>query len=238
MDNSPFSRLSPELRNQIYHLVLQQPHPIQVRKRSQEDRDMRRYLDRLDTSQQNRPQPLALTMTCRAIRDESTQLFFAANVFCFTYQDIPTTAIENAREFLDQLSASSRLAVRGINIVSKGSFMSACLRGASATFIRDLQHLSELAERQAHVDFQSRFRIIPGSQRTSPEIVLRMRDLEMSARSHVDMVTRERDAFGHGSHGWTYLDCLRGYLKDPRDTEKFIPSYGGWISGDRGLGQG
>lgn len=64
MDNSPFARLSPELRNNIYELALHNS-----------DGDIE--LDSLGCSNQ-------LTRTCRQIRIETRAMFYAANEFRVT----------------------------------------------------------------------------------------------------------------------------------------------------------
>ena len=64
MDKSPFAKLSPELRNQVYELVLQS------NRATLELRDMKTYN--------------GLTQTCRQIRAESQPMLYAQNKFAFT----------------------------------------------------------------------------------------------------------------------------------------------------------
>lgn len=64
MENSSFAKLSPELRNQIYELVLRS------NRTTLELRDIKSYS--------------GLTQTCRQIRAESLPMLFALNNFAFT----------------------------------------------------------------------------------------------------------------------------------------------------------
>ena len=97
MDQSPFGRLPPELRNEIYRLVLQQPHTIVLcpnyritqewttrdpisKKRTKFIGFFRdRTGDRSDPIAASHP--LAIAQTCKAIRSEARALFFASKTF-------------------------------------------------------------------------------------------------------------------------------------------------------------
>ncbi|KAK5134781.1 hypothetical protein LTR08_006156 [Meristemomyces frigidus] len=61
MENSPLSRLSPELRNQIYHLALYERRPVAITP--------------------NRTMEPSLLKTCKQIRNEAELLFYAINHF-------------------------------------------------------------------------------------------------------------------------------------------------------------
>lgn len=81
MDNSPFTKLSAELRNEIYHLVLYSPEGFNIT-----------YIgnilfdDKVLRNENHQVQPLALTATCKALRTETLQLFFAINAFTFKFK--------------------------------------------------------------------------------------------------------------------------------------------------------
>ncbi|KAI7229122.1 F-actin capping protein [Hortaea werneckii] len=81
MDNSPFTKLSAELRNDIYHLVLYSPEGFNIT-----------YIgnilfeDKVLRNENNQVQPLALTATCKALRTETLQLFYAINTFTFKFK--------------------------------------------------------------------------------------------------------------------------------------------------------
>ena len=73
MDQSPLSRIAREVRNRIYELVLTQPESVRI--------DESSFPIVFTRYQPHRRKLLALTETCRAIRDECTQLFYATNEF-------------------------------------------------------------------------------------------------------------------------------------------------------------
>ncbi|KAI7327538.1 hypothetical protein KC315_g7053 [Hortaea werneckii] len=73
MENSPFAKLSAELRNQIYHLVLAHSKPIGI--------SSSRNGDKIWSQTARRRKLLALTRACKAIREESIKIFYAINTF-------------------------------------------------------------------------------------------------------------------------------------------------------------
>lgn len=77
MDNSPFSRLSAELRNKIYIFTLVEEDPIELAAPSS-DFKIR----------------TALARTCRQLRQESLSLFYASNDFIITIKDDVLTHIQ------------------------------------------------------------------------------------------------------------------------------------------------
>jgi hypothetical protein len=79
MDASPLSRLPAEIRNIIYKLALQSSSTLKLAYSCIRDSAFRAELPLLDFD--NRRNITALTRTCRAIRAESTQLFYSINTF-------------------------------------------------------------------------------------------------------------------------------------------------------------
>ncbi|KAI7280677.1 hypothetical protein KC345_g4597 [Hortaea werneckii] len=83
MDNSPLTKLSAELRNEIYHLVLYSPEGFTII-----------YIgnilfdDKVLRNENHQVQPLALTATCKALRTETLQLFYAINTFTFKFRHL------------------------------------------------------------------------------------------------------------------------------------------------------
>ncbi|KAI7259288.1 hypothetical protein KC343_g2335 [Hortaea werneckii] len=81
MDNSPLTKLSAELRNEIYHLVLYSPKGFNII-----------YIgnilfdDKVLRNENHQVHPLALTATCKALRTETLQLFYALNTFTFKFK--------------------------------------------------------------------------------------------------------------------------------------------------------
>lgn len=76
MDSSPFVRLPPEMRNRIYELALSHHEPIEVHAVCPNNRFNRPSVWPITQSRLR-----ALTQTCKAIRAESSKLFFASNDF-------------------------------------------------------------------------------------------------------------------------------------------------------------
>ncbi|KAK5132401.1 hypothetical protein LTR08_009084 [Meristemomyces frigidus] len=126
MDNSPLARLPAELRNDIYTLALTQPGRIH-------------FPDDLPTTCRClttpyiatdegweiaplSPNATALARTCRQIREESTELFYAENVFEF---ELPWAkesvkgkilVLQNMRKFIVAIGAKNARAVSSITV--------------------------------------------------------------------------------------------------------------------------
>lgn len=77
MDASPLAKLPPELRNTIYHEVLLQEDTIKLSFQPARNNNKSRVV--LSTRRQN--EFLALTLTCKPLRRETHDLFFAINSF-------------------------------------------------------------------------------------------------------------------------------------------------------------
>ena len=77
MNESPFSKLAPELRNSVYELVMSDDSPVCITITE----DGKRVARDVDSSIAH---GVALTATCKQMRDECTQLFYACNEFHFT----------------------------------------------------------------------------------------------------------------------------------------------------------
>lgn len=73
METSPIATLSAELRNQIYHLVLTHAEPIIISSSLNGDK--------IWSQVARQHELLALTRTCRTIREESIKIFYAVNTF-------------------------------------------------------------------------------------------------------------------------------------------------------------
>lgn len=78
MDASPLNKLPAELRNNIYELALHNPGGIDI--------DVM-FANKIITAQASQ-QLLALTETCKQIRQESLPLFYATNTFSFATSDL------------------------------------------------------------------------------------------------------------------------------------------------------
>ncbi|KAK4952368.1 hypothetical protein LTR10_009174 [Elasticomyces elasticus] len=113
---SPFLRLPPELRNSIYELALQQPEPVVIRRLGKVWPECRQ------PSSQLPHHATALTRTCKLIRGEDTQLFYAINTFIILCEHVNHRyKLLPLCDFLDQIGQQNKSALRFIN-VDIGSF--------------------------------------------------------------------------------------------------------------------
>ncbi|KAK4550180.1 hypothetical protein LTR36_003147 [Oleoguttula mirabilis] len=113
MENSPLARLPPELRNRIYELALKSDRPFTL--------VFKHMLGQEPSAQQRHPTGLA--RTCKALRKEATQLFYAINAFEIQTDESPdyisTTCcylVRNVRAFVDMIGASNACALRSITL--------------------------------------------------------------------------------------------------------------------------
>ncbi|KAI7326909.1 hypothetical protein KC326_g8 [Hortaea werneckii] len=95
MENSPIATLSAELRNQIYHLVLTHPEPIVITSSMSGGKIWSRVA--------RRRKLLALTRTCRTIREESVKIFYAVNTFKHLVGDYGPRPSDLVLNFDDQI---------------------------------------------------------------------------------------------------------------------------------------
>lgn len=94
MEGSHFARLSPELRNHIYLLVLQS------NRATLELRDIKTYI--------------GLTQTCRKIRAESQPMFFAFNNFALTTSN---TKLDKFCDFLKAVGPNVIPQIRSLRLL-------------------------------------------------------------------------------------------------------------------------
>ncbi|KAK3636411.1 hypothetical protein LTR56_014198 [Elasticomyces elasticus] len=109
---SPFLRLPPELRNLFYELALQQPEPVVIRRLGKVWPESRQ------PSSQLPHHAMALTATCRLIRQECGQLFYTLNSFVMlSRKDVPwDDKLQLPELFLEQIGLSNRLALRSLTV--------------------------------------------------------------------------------------------------------------------------
>ena len=81
MDQSPLSTLPPEIRNDIYVMALSQDSPITL------VHLRRKGWKRLEEPS-TKPNILALTKTCKNVRRECTQIFYAVNTFALRVANV------------------------------------------------------------------------------------------------------------------------------------------------------
>ncbi|KAK4629645.1 hypothetical protein CLAFUW4_08310 [Fulvia fulva] len=114
MDKSPLGSLAPELRNRIYELVLAQDQPVYIIQTS------RAYGKYKQDPHRSRRLEIAITQTCRLLRQESTKMFYGFNLF--TFAGPGQTAFGNplnvALGFLESIGEVNAFAVREIHIES------------------------------------------------------------------------------------------------------------------------
>ena len=106
METSYFSRLAPELRNRIYEYALTRDRAFEITIYS----DQEGLTQVKDTSARH---PLGLAMTCRAMREECTELFYSLNTFTVKASNPRrlTKIFDNFRAIIGPRNASSILSV-------------------------------------------------------------------------------------------------------------------------------
>ncbi|KAK5677816.1 hypothetical protein LTS10_009699 [Elasticomyces elasticus] len=91
MDTSPFGKLSAELRNQIYELVIYKPTSIAVHY----DASAARFMSRFGTTgDEKAANSFAISRVCRAMRHECTGMIYSGNSFEFTVVDLKNPLAE------------------------------------------------------------------------------------------------------------------------------------------------
>ena len=85
MDGSPFGKLPPELRNRVYELVLANNEVFEITTTAFGP-DFARPRS---TPQYVKMHPVAMTVTCKKMRAECTQLFYSGNTFSFSFTADP-----------------------------------------------------------------------------------------------------------------------------------------------------
>ncbi|GAB1744104.1 hypothetical protein NU219Hw_g1264t1 [Hortaea werneckii] len=119
MDASPLAKLSPELRNIIYHEALLQEDTIKLTFKPAKETVKSRVI-RHDSA--CRRHLLALTITCKALRRETHDLFFAINSFeihasSFVFASRSCKASIPINCFLDSVTTlSARLAIERLTL--------------------------------------------------------------------------------------------------------------------------
>ncbi|KAK5116315.1 hypothetical protein LTR85_009287 [Meristemomyces frigidus] len=110
MDGSPFARLPPELRNQIYEPALTLGQPITTLWWPTSD-------NFLSVRSSGLHHPFALAQTCRAMRSESSALCYNLNAFELRVLDTTATGYEHAvRTFLSTIGPANAAALRTLAI--------------------------------------------------------------------------------------------------------------------------
>lgn len=93
MNNSPFARLAPELRNHIYELALTDDAPVVVKGHIPASAFGPPQVWALTNSRQ-----LALTQTCGQIREETVQMFHTSNAFTVLVRTKPCQYVKSDAE--------------------------------------------------------------------------------------------------------------------------------------------
>ncbi|KAF2773060.1 hypothetical protein EJ03DRAFT_152834 [Teratosphaeria nubilosa] len=106
MDASPIARLAPELRSQLYGLVLtkEQPIAVQCLRKPSENHVLISFEKQLKGPVIPLRRPLALIQTCRVVRQEARSLFYSTNEFRLKLHlnlDLPRTPADAIRAFRD-----------------------------------------------------------------------------------------------------------------------------------------
>lgn len=112
MDNSPLSKLPAEIRNEMYDLALKNDNCKITRQA------------RLSCGSENK-HPLALTQTCRAVRQETQLTFFAVNTFTFYGVD-HRIALRKLLTFVDNIEELVRHGATRVRVLMTADMLCSC----------------------------------------------------------------------------------------------------------------
>ena len=107
MDNSPFARLPPELRDHIYDAALQFPENVVLSK----ERD-RGVAPDGKTSRI----ALNLLLTCRQIQEESVQRLYAVNTFSIVHNQGDASCEDILKQFVNGIGRTNAKALQSIRV--------------------------------------------------------------------------------------------------------------------------
>ena len=149
MKHSPFSKLSPELRNRIYEYALKSDKPFDITTTAPcgKPRNKMSYIQ---------GNPLALATTCRVIKNECTQLFYANNTFKVTGDDT-----DHVFELLDKFCTTigqANVDALGMIVLDIGTLL--CALFESYRYVKALAYFHVRSARLAFDDgWSSRLRM-------------------------------------------------------------------------------
>ncbi|KAF2723611.1 hypothetical protein K431DRAFT_301517 [Polychaeton citri CBS 116435] len=201
MDNSPFDRLSGELRNLIYEYALDAQDPIVIPSPSRRRAHFPSHIIDIGGTQAF-PQSPPLAQTCRRIRNESLSIFFAANVFWFNQQPF-TYSAEGAEEiytdsclrFLRSIGPTNAAALR--HVIYALPRFDEWQRNAHTRAIALLREHARLvlhADAVIEVCFKAAYSgIISGSKETVVQFCLPIDDYLRAMRLVIEVWQREKD---------------------------------------------
>ena len=213
MKHSPLGRLPPELRNHIYHLALYEPKPIVVRPYGYEIVEC----NKSRTQPPPCPSPVALTITCKAIRQESVQVFYAINTFMVAdAEGSPEHAVMSARDFIAQIRQRNSLAVRSmiVDIGELGGPQESQVLGAIAFLFRT-------AQTKSLIDFSITWSVEVRQNTGRYGVDLHIRDLEGSLASQYGRLERRMVGVRPGTK-------IGKALKKVRDSLESVQN-AGWL---------
>lgn len=150
MEHSGFHKISAEIRNQIYELVLVHEKPFMV---TEDDCES----DSHSTSSSPDSHPIALLHTCKQIKNEATALFYRSNKFCLTFtvgsgedaQDQPAPV----HEFCNQIGDIAFMSLRNLHVVAREHLWGLPTAMSADIHTKYLEGLTELS------NFNSRLKI-------------------------------------------------------------------------------
>jgi len=201
-------RLSAEIRNQIYELALHQNDPINVRRKSESRTRVPPPPLRLEHEVSH---PMALTTTCRQIRAECVQLFYATNTFaincgwsnCHGKKRQCERGDKALGDFLHQIGPSNTSALRAI-------LFKTCSEAFTDPAIFENTFMN--ASTHAHLDprlgirCRVRFPLVSGPEYSSTILVS---DFDTSMKMLVQDMRAHEDS---ADTSWGLLGCLSDFI--------------------------
>ncbi|KAK4952410.1 hypothetical protein LTR10_009216 [Elasticomyces elasticus] len=199
MDESPFSRIPAELRNRCFELALCQPGPIQIHRPG----------DRF-TATCITPFPTALLATCRVMRKDCTEMFYAVNSFSIPFGGLaPITNMPS--QFLSQIGRKNTQAIRSMHVdLGEFNYVTDCAN----TFVE----LHELAESVIHIEVNACVHISLTRPDQYYTLDVRAGHLEASLKAHMKII-HEESALQDISPG--RVDDLQWLLRNIQDALKY-----------------
>ena len=187
-----FSKLSAELRNKIYELVLIGNQPI-------------------DLSTQSQPN---LSGTCKLIRSECLPMYFGSNKFEYSTTSGGHSGFQGLMIWLKRIGRRNHSKMRSVRIVVRQGCMITSMDDANDAWTRMIPKLMRWGAPRVETVFPEDLQ--------PPELELAMMYLEHGSRAAVESVVKERrDTIRHYCTGYANMTVLLT-AKDSKGQDRML----------------